>query len=73
MKTFTVERQKGVRLPSGRMGYLFAGREYKIDGRRKGFFDQAQQIVSQDIYDKVVGVEPEEVDFDAEETNEEED
>lgn len=73
MKTFTVERRTGVRQPSGRMAYLMPGREYKIDGRRKGFFSPGEQIVSKDIYEKVVGVEPEEVDFDAEETNEEED
>lgn len=73
MKTFTVERRTGVRQPNGRIDYLMPGREYKIDGRRKGYFHPSEQVVSKDIYEKVVGVKPKKVDFDTEETKEEED
>lgn len=70
--TFTVDRRKGVRQPNGRMAYLIPGREYKIDGRRKGYFDPYAQVLSKDIYDTVVGVEPEAAEVYTEETTKEE-
>lgn len=69
MKTFTVDQRIGIPDSTGRMQYLFPNREYKIDARRKGFFNPASQVISKDLYE---GIFPEDVPAEAVEPNNEE-
>jgi len=52
MKTFIAPRRVGVRNHLGRMDYIVEGSEYKIDGRRKGYFNQGEMVISQDLCEK---------------------
>jgi len=71
MNTFTPKAVIGIRMPTGRKEYMMPGREYKVDGRRKGFFNPASRIVSKDLIARYVE-EPVEVDLDETPNTEEE-
>jgi hypothetical protein len=57
MKTFIAPRRVGVRNHLGRMDYILEGKEYKIDGRRKGYFGKSEMVISQDLYEKYFNIE----------------
>ena len=52
MKKFISPKRIGIRNKAGRMDYIVEGEEYKIDGRRKGYFNQGEMVISQDLCEK---------------------